>query len=99
MLGFYYLFVFIIVGIMGSSSILLNSDEFGLDNPIKYILMYQYAVYEMVKDKINIVGIILLETFVTFSVWFLNIIIASIIIIFYILYVICLLFLLIFKKH
>ena len=99
MLGIYYLFVFLAVGVICSLPIVLNSDEFELDNPIKYIFMYQYIVYKMIKDKINIVGIILLETFVTFSVWFLNIIIAIIIIVSFIFCSICGLFFLIFQKR
>ena len=98
MLGLYYLFIFIMVGVVGSLSIILNYD-IELDNPLKYIFMYQYVIYDIVKDSINVVGIILLEIFVTFSVWFLNIIIAMIIIVLYIFCIICGLFFFAFKKR
>lgn len=98
MLGLYYLFIFIMVGVIGSLLIMLNYD-IELDNPLKYIFMYQYVVYDLVKDSINVIGIILLEIFVTFSVWFLNIIIAMIIIVMYIFCAIYRLFFFIFKKR
>ena len=97
-LAIYYLFIFIMAGIIGTPFILLEY-EVEIDNPIKTIFMYQYAIYEMVKDRVNIFGIILLEAFVTFSVWFLNIIVFIVIIVGCILWAICMLFLVIFKKR
>lgn len=97
-LGIYYLIVFVFVGICGS---LFAIDECDIlsKSILKKIFMYQYAVYEIAKDDINLVGIIILEILVTFSVWFLNVIIFVIICLYYLLAAICKLFYFVFKKR
>lgn len=98
-IGLYYIFIFIFVGIIGSILLLVNADEFNLEMSfIKTVFMYQFAVYEMVKDKVNTVGIIILEILVTFSVWFLNIILFILACGTLILWVICFLFSIIFAR-
>lgn len=95
MIGFlmiYYVMVLVFVGIGGTLSLVDNDDIIpyrGRPNFLKLIFMYQYAVYKLAKDSINIVGIILLELLTTLSVWFLNMIIVICICIYYIGLFIC----------
>ena len=73
-LQLYYLFVFVFVGI-GATLHLLDAGLLYEKNKLKLIFMYQYAVYQLCKDKLNAAGILILETITTLSVWFLNILI------------------------
>ena len=104
-LNCYYLFVFIIVGICGTLIILdrLFDENLrfidGKINYLKVIFMYQYAVYELSKDYLNKAGIIVLEVFTTFSVWFLNIFMVFIVCGVNLLFAFCKLFYFIFKKR
>ena len=82
-LGLYYLFVCVFVGI-GCSLLLI--DEHALrGNKLKLIFIYQYTVYELSKDHLNVAGILILETITTLSVWFLNILIIVFMCLWYIL--------------
>ena len=96
-LGLYYLFVFVLVGIGGSLA-LINDDVLN-GNKLKLIFMYQYAVYQLAKDDLNIIGILILEIITTFSVWFLNILILVFMCLWYILSAIWDLFYFCFKKR
>ena len=96
-LGLYYLFVFIFVGIGASLSLM---DEVLYErNKLKLIFMYQYAVYQLSKDKLNAAGILILETITTLSVWFLNVLIIVFMCLWYILSGIWNLFYWCFKKR
>lgn len=97
-LGIYYLLVFLLVGIAGSITAMDNFDVMS-GNKLKLIFMYQYMVYELAKGNLNIAGIIILEIFTTFSVWFLNVIIFVVICLYYVLLAICKVFYFIFKKR
>lgn len=97
-LEMYYAFIFIFVGVLGSIVMIDFYDEIH-GSIIKTVFMYQYAVYELTKDKLNEFGILILETITTLSVWFLNVIIFIIICLYHILRLICKLFYLIFKKR
>lgn len=98
LLGIYYILVFVLAGICGS---LFAMDECDIlsQSIFKQIFMYQYAVYQIVKEDLDIVGIIILEILTTFSVWFLNIIIFIIICLYYVLLAVWKLFYFIFKKR
>lgn len=98
MLGIYYILVFALVGICGSL-FAVNECDILSQNIFKQIFMYQYAVYEIAKDNINLAGIIILEILTTFSVWFLNVIVFIVICLYYILLAIWKLFYFIFKKR
>ena len=97
-LGIYYLLVFLLVGIAGSITAMDNFDVMS-GNKLKLIFMYQYMVYKLANENLNIVGIIILEIFTTFSVWFLNVIIFVVICLYYVLLVICKVFYFVFKKR
>ena len=97
-LQLYYLFVIVFVGI-GGSLILLYEGLLHERNKLKLIFMYQYAVYQLAKDELNVVGILILETITTLSVWFLNIIILVVMCLWYILSAIWNLFYFCFKKR
>ena len=97
-LGVYYLFVFIFVGI-GVSMLLLDNNLLYERNKLKIIFMYQCAVYQLSKDKLNVAGILILETITTFSVWLLNILIIVFMCLWYILSGIWDLFYFCFKKR
>lgn len=80
----YYTFIFVFVGILCSLVAFLNNDykvckmEEILSSKkyfIRCIFIYQFAIYDFFSDYINKVGIIILEILTTVSVWFLNIII------------------------
>lgn len=75
------------------SSILTDKFEF-----IKCVFMYQVVAYRFLSEEINFSGIIILETLITASVWFLNIIVFGTLIIVLILKVICYLFWIVFRK-
>lgn len=96
-LQLYYLFVLVIVG-LGCSLTLINDDLLH-GNKLKLIFMYQYAVYQLTKDELNKIGILILEIITTLSVWFLNIIIFVIMCMWYILSAIWDLFYFCFKKR
>ena len=96
-LQLYYLFVLVIVGI-GCSLILINDDLLH-GNKLKLIFVYQYTVYQLTKDELNKIGILILETITTFSVWFLNILILIVMCAWYILSAVWDLFYFIFKKR
>ena len=83
-LQLYYLFVIVFVGI-GCSLHLLDNGLLYEKNKLKLIFMYQYAVYQLSKDKLNAAGILILETITTLSVWFLNILIIVFMCLWYIL--------------
>ena len=99
-IGLYYIFIFIFVGIIGSIFLLGNADEFNLEMSfVKTVFMHQYVVYTLVKDNISMFGIIILEIFVTISVWFLNVIIFVVACGILILWAICFLFSIIFARQ
>lgn len=97
-LGIYYLLVFLLVGIAGSITAMEEFDVMS-GNKLKLVFMYQYMVYELAKENLNIAGIIILEIFTTFSVWFLNVIIFIIICLYYIFLAVWKLFYFVFKKR
>lgn len=102
LLMFYYLMVLIFVGIGGTLAI--TSDTYVISddckvNLLKFIFMYQYAVYKLTEDDFNIAGIILLELLTTLSVWFLNIAIVILICAYYVVMFICKLFYFVFRKR
>lgn len=82
-LQLYYLFVFVFVG-LGVTLHLLD-DVLYEKNKLKLIFMYQYAIYQLAKDDLNIIGILILEILTTLSVWFLNILIIVFMCLWYIL--------------
>lgn len=94
---FYYLMIAIFVGIGGT--IALIDPVVYSRNVFRTIFMYQYAVYELTKDKFNTVGIIILELLTTLSVWFLNIFIAGLLCLWFILSLVCKGFYFIFRKR
>lgn len=97
-LGIYYLLVFLLVGIAGSITAMEDFDVMS-GNKLKLVFMYQYMVYELAKENLSIAGIIILEIFTTFSVWFLNVIIFIIICLYYIFLAVWKLFYFVFKKR
>lgn len=101
-LGLYYLFIFIFLGIGGSLSFISdNISDFDdlFKNKLKLIFMYQYMLYEIAEDKLNIAGIIILEILLTLSAWFLNLFVFVILCLWYILSAIWGLFYFVFKKR
>lgn len=79
-LAFYYTFVFVFVGVIGSFAITLSGEVYDIDcclgnktDFIHCIFMYQFAIKYLLEDGINAVGIVTLEILTTLSVWFLNI--------------------------
>lgn len=94
----YYLFIFLFVGVLSSIVIALEWDDL-FEHKFVLIFMYQYAIYALTKDRLNIVGIIILEILATASVWFLNVIIFICVCFYYIVWAICRLFYLFFKKR
>lgn len=70
----YYLFVLIFVGI-GASLTAIGDFDILSQSRIKQIFMYQYIVYKLASERLNLAGVIILEIITTLSVWFLNIII------------------------
>ena len=96
--GLYYLFCFVLIGIGGSLVLTSDFDEL-FENKLKLIFMYQYALYKITEDKLNLVGIIILEILLTLSVWFLNVLIFVILCIWYVISAIWNLFYFIFKKR
>ena len=97
-LKLYYNIILILVGIFGSLWIYVEYDTI-CRNKLKLIFMYQYAVYRLAEENINLVGLIILEILTTFSVWFLNAIILIIICIYYILSTLRNVFCFLFKKR
>lgn len=97
-LQLYYVFVLVFVGI-GATLLLLDEGLLYERNKLKLIFMYQYAVYQLAKDKLNASGILILETITTLSVWFLNILIIVFMCLWYILSAIWNLFYFCFKKR
>ena len=97
-LGLYYLFVFVFIGIGGSLAITSNFEEL-FENKLKLIFMYQYALYKIAEDKLNLAGIIILEILLTLSAWFLNVFVFVILCLWYVLSAIWNLFYFVFKKR
>lgn len=100
----YYFFVAILVGVVGSLAISISDEIYEMDlvltdkkEFVRCIFMYQFAVYYLLKGKINKAGMIILEIFVTLSVWFLNVIVFAFLLALLILRGICCLFWLIFR--
>ena len=96
-LQLYYLFVFVLIGIGGSLGMI--NDDLLHGSKLKLIFMYQYAVYQLAKDELNIAGIIILEILTTLRVWFLNILVFIVMCMWYIFSAIWNLFYFIFKKR
>jgi hypothetical protein len=94
----YYLFVLIFVGIGGSLTVVSDFDILS-QSMLKQIFMYQYVVYKLASEHLNLAGIIILEILTTLSVWFLNIIIFLFICLWHILSAIWDLFYFCFKKR
>lgn len=97
-LQLYYLFVFVLIGIGGSLH-LLDTGLLYEKNKLKLIFMYQYAVYQLASEHLNVAGILILEIITTFSVWFLNILIILVMCLWYIFSAIWDLFYFCFKKR
>ena len=102
----YYTFVFIIVGFIGSSILSISETVYNLDEVltskqqfIRCIFMYQVAIWELLSEDINIIGMMILEILTTLSVWFLNILVFLILVILLLLKGICFLFYILFKKR
>lgn len=101
----YYCFILVAVGIIGSLVISISDEIYEMDMVLtdkneffRCIFMYQFTVYELLKDEINEAGIIILEVLVTLSVWFLNVLVFLIVVFCLIVKLICRLFWIIFKK-
>lgn len=101
----YYYFVAVAVGVIGSLCIVCSDEIFKTDlvltdknEFVRCIFMYQFTVYMLVEDEINMAGIIILEVLTTLSVWFLNILILVIIVFLWIVKAICHLCWIIFRK-
>lgn len=104
-IAIYYVIVFFLIGMAGTLSILMEEYVFDIDNVfsdindfICCILMYQVSVYEYLKDDINMCGIIILEIFTTFSVWFLNIIVLAMLCLVLVIKSMCHCFYVVFRK-
>lgn len=101
----YYLFVALFIGFFGSTSISISDEIYEMDLVLKdknefvrCVFMYQFTIYELLKDKINKTGIIILEVITTFSVWFLNVFVFLVVVCLWIIKMICYLFWLMFRK-
>lgn len=97
-LQLYYLFVFIFVGIGGTMTAVSDFDLLS-QSMLKQIFMYQYVVYKLASEHLNLAGVIILEIITTLSVWFLNIIIFIFICLWHIFSAIWDLFYFVFKKR
>lgn len=102
----YYFFIFMFVGVFGSQIIYLNESTFDDNNIfsnkhefIRCVFMYQVASYQVLREKTNVCGIVILEILITASVWYLNVIIFGILIIILILKAICHMFYIVFRKR
>lgn len=95
---FYYLFVFIFVGI-GVSLAAVGDFDILSQSGLKQIFMYQYIVYKLASEHLNLAGVIILEILTTLSVWFLNIMIFVVICVWYIFSSIWNAFYFVFKKR
>ena len=102
----YYILIGIIVGVMGSLAISISDEIYEMDlvltdkeEFVRCVFMYQFTVYELLKDEIKKTGIIILEILTTLNVWFLNIFIFVIVGCLWIIKLICYLFWLIFRKR
>ena len=102
----YYFFIFVAVGVLGSLVINLDGTIYEVDDIlidkhdfIKCVFMYQVASYQFLREEINFCGIVILEILITASVWFLNIMVFSILIIILILKAICHMFYIVFRKR
>lgn len=103
---FYYFFVFVFIGYVGSFAISISDLVFEIDSVLKSksdfircVFMYQFAIYELFSDCINTKGIVILEIITTLSVWFLNIIVFLLLVTLLILKKICILFYKLFNKE
>jgi hypothetical protein len=90
--------VFVFVGI-GVSLVAVSDLDILSKNKFKQIFMYQYIVYKLASEHLNLAGVIILEILTTLSVWFLNIMIFIIICLWYIFSAIWNAFYFIFKKR
>lgn len=106
LIGAYYTFVFIIVGFIGSFALSISEEVYNIDEVltskrqfIRCIFMYQVAIWELLSEDINIIGMLILEILTTLSVWFLNILVFLILIVLLILKGVCFSFYMIFKKR
>ena len=101
----YYMLTTIIASIASLTILLDNKympseDVFGSKKGfLQNVFLYQFAIWKAVKDDINIIGIIILEILVTFSVWFMNILVLFCILIILIFKIIKVAFYKIFKKR
>lgn len=101
-----YILINIIVGVIGSMVISLSDEIYEMDlvltdknEFVRCVFMYQFTVYELLKDEINKTGIIILEVLTTLNVWFLNVLIFAVTVFLRIVKLICHLFWLIFRKR
>lgn len=101
-----YIFINLLVGALGSLVISVSDETYEMDlvltdknEFVRCIFMYQFAVYELLKDEINKTGIIILEILTTLSVVFLNVFIFAIIIFLFAIKMICYLFWIAFRKR
>ena len=97
-LQLYYLFVIVFVGI-GVSLTAVSDFDILSQSRFKQIFMYQYMVYKLASEHLNLAGVIILEIITTLSVWFLNIIIFIVICLWYIFSAMWNAFYFIFKKR
>ena len=88
------LIIYLDESVFDDNNILSNKHEF-----IKCVFMYQVALYQFLREEINVCGIVILEILITASVWFLNIMVFGILIIILILKVICHMFYIVFRKR
>lgn len=65
---------------------------------IRCLFMYQFFIYDNLKNKINPLGMIILFALSTFCFWSLNIIVFVTLIILLVIRILCLMFFKIFKK-
>ena len=106
-LAVYYTFIFIYVGILCPLVVFFNGDKVykmeeilsSKKHFIRCIFMYQFAIYDFFSDYINKVGITILEILTTVSVWFLNIIIFTLLCVSMILKWLCIGFYKVFKNN
>lgn len=102
-LKLYYLIIFLVsipVSLMiDSDGRIYNDNGKNIRDFIRFIFMYQMAIWEYLKDEISIPGIVILETLTTFSVWFVNIFLFISLIAYMIFKLICYLFWIVFRKR
>ena len=97
LIGLYYVFVLVFIGIGGTLDAIYSYDILS-KGMLKTIFMYQYAVYQLAKEHINLAGIIILEIITTLSVWPLNIIVLIAWCLYHVAVAVCKAFYCVFKK-